>query len=259
MKTYKYAFTTLVLFIMLVVAVGVYAQYFGKKGDPASQTLSVVQLGGVNPSGNLQAVLTDASGNLPTVGTTAPGSTLSGNPTVVAGATSTGVVNTMPVACSGAKCQVVTMTNSAPSVGQAAVNAAYFAQDGTSISAQTFFQYLYNGTTFDPKFYCPNSAVINTAAAGTVQLVALSSGKSVRVCNISVESAGNTNVTFEYGTGASCGTGTTALTGPYSLTTAVAINVSGQPQLMATAAGNAFCVVNSAAIQISGFISYAQF
>src|ERR1035438_7682061 len=55
---------------------------------------------------------------------------------------------------------------------------------------------------------------INMSTATTTQAVALSAGLRIYVCKVLVIEAGATNVTLETGTGATCGTNTTALTGP---------------------------------------------
>jgi hypothetical protein len=115
------------------------------------------------------------------------------------------------------------------------------------------------GQAQDP---CGSPAVSKTsvpvnAAAATVQLVALSGTTKVYVCGLSVA---NTAGTFqvEYGTGASCGTGTTVMTGLYpSTATAVTIN-SGGPSALITPAGQALCVVSGAGGSAQGYLTYVQ-
>lgn len=104
------------------------------------------------------------------------------------------------------------------------------------------------------------TVAINTASAATVALVAASGATVVYVCAYNFMSAGTTNVTLEYGTGATCGTGTTVLTGAYPLIaqTGVAYG-NGAGVVLKTPASQALCIVNSQAIQISGSITYAQF
>lgn len=104
-----------------------------------------------------------------------------------------------------------------------------------------------------------SSAAINTAAAATVQLVALQTGQAIYVTSFDFVAGGTTNVTLEYGTGSLCGTGTTALTGAYPLTAQSGVaKGAGVAPVLFVPAGNALCVVNSAAVQLSGSISYAQ-
>ena len=69
--------------------------------------------------------------------------------------------------------------------------------------------------------------------------------------------AGTTSLTWEVGTGTNCGTGTTALTGAYPLTAQQgAAKGNGQGLVWLVPPGNELCALNSAAIQVSGSISY---
>mgnify|MGYP001584482886 CR=1 FL=1 len=63
------------------------------------------------------------------------------------------------------------------------------------------------------------------------------------------------NVTLVYGTGSNCGTGTTSLTGAYPLIAQAGIaKGNGAGPVLFVPSGNALCVTNSAAIQISGSV-----
>ncbi len=58
--------------------------------------------------------------------------------------------------------------------------------------------------------------------------------------------------------GTACATGQVALTGAYNTTAQT--GVSADPRgLVKTAAANALCIVNSAAIQVSGVLACRQF
>lgn len=104
------------------------------------------------------------------------------------------------------------------------------------------------------------SAAINISTATTTQLVALSSGKKIYVASFDVVAGGTGNITFEYGTGTSCGTGTTALTGAYNLTAQAGVALGGAlGPVLVVPAGNALCALTSAAVQMSGSLSYTQF
>jgi hypothetical protein len=104
------------------------------------------------------------------------------------------------------------------------------------------------------------SVAINISTATTTQLVALSAGKAIYVSAWDVIAAGTGNVTLEYGTGTNCGTGTTALTGAYPLTAQAGISKGdGSGTVLFVPAGNALCVLTSAAVQMSGSVAYAQF
>lgn len=104
------------------------------------------------------------------------------------------------------------------------------------------------------------SAVISVSTATTTQLVALSGSTKIYVTSFDVIAGGTGNFKFVYGTGASCGTGTTDLTGNYNLTAQAGIaKGSGLGPVLVVPAGNALCVTTSAAVQMSGSVSYTQF
>ena len=75
------------------------------------------------------------------------------------------------------------------------------------------------------------SVPISTATSGNTQLVALTTDQTIFVCGYNFIANGTVNVKFVYGTGASCGTGTTDLTGAYPLTAqaGIALANTGSP------------------------------
>lgn len=105
-----------------------------------------------------------------------------------------------------------------------------------------------------------SSVAINVSTATTTQLVALSGSTVIYVTSYDVIAGGTGNITFVYGTGSNCGTGTTSLTGAYPLTAQAGIaKGSGIGTILKVPAGNALCVTTSAAVQMSGSVSYQQF
>lgn len=109
------------------------------------------------------------------------------------------------------------------------------------------------------------SVAINVSTATTTQLVALGAGAKIYVTSYDFTNGTSTadNVTLEYGTGTNCGTGTTTLTGAYATGPAPAsAGISkggGLGPVLVVPAGNALCILTSAAAQISGSVSYTQF
>jgi hypothetical protein len=106
------------------------------------------------------------------------------------------------------------------------------------------------------------SVVINLASATTTQLVALSAGQTIFICgyNFTMVGAAET-ITFEYGTGASCGTGTTALTGAIADGTASDISVTyggGEMTIFSTPSANALCALTTGTVGIQGVLTYVQ-
>ena len=103
------------------------------------------------------------------------------------------------------------------------------------------------------------SAPINVSTATTTQLVALSGTMKIYVTSFDVVAGGTGNITFEYGTGTACATSPTALTGAYPLTAQAGIaKGSGVGAVLIVPAGNALCVLTSAAVQMSGSVSYVR-
>jgi hypothetical protein len=114
-----------------------------------------------------------------------------------------------------------------------------------------------------------SSVPINVVTATTTQLVALTVGQSIYVCGatFTIAPSGTTadTATFEFGTGASCGTGTTALTGALGagdLTTAtgVAVVTFSDPQTTMTApSGNALCLLSAGTtVNIQGILQFVK-
>lgn len=188
-------------------------------------------------------------------GTAATGAAAVGNPVQVSGKDTNGNMQPIFVGTSG---QVV--MGLATSAGDGSTNGTeIWPSTGAGTGRLAVDLYQFNGTTWDRDFYCSTSIPISTAAAATSQLIALISGKAIHVCGFTIVGAGATNVTFEYGTGATCGTGTTVLTGAMPLAANTSVNVQANQEVFRAPAGNALCMINSAAIQVSGFLSYAQY
>lgn len=110
---------------------------------------------------------------------------------------------------------------------------------------------------------------VNIVTATTTQLLALSAGKAIYVCSGLLTIAGSTttagSIVFEYGTGASCATGTTAITGAFT-----GVNTSGTPLVLSihggsgtafgTIAGQALCALTAGTtVGIQGYITVVQF
>jgi hypothetical protein len=103
-------------------------------------------------------------------------------------------------------------------------------------------------------------AAINISTATTTTLVSLVSGKAIYVTGWDVLAAGAGNLTLEYGMGSNCATGTTAITGNYNFTAQSGITRGGNLGVVFTIpASNALCALTSAAVQMSGSVSYTQF
>lgn len=105
-----------------------------------------------------------------------------------------------------------------------------------------------------------NSLPINISTGATVQIVPASGSLAVYITGWDVIAAGTANFTLVYGTGSNCGTGQQPLTGAYPLVAQAGIaRGSGNGTILKAPAGSAICAINSAAVQMSGSISFRQF
>lgn len=101
-----------------------------------------------------------------------------------------------------------------------------------------------------------SSVAVSVTSATTTQLVALSAGKSIYVCGATINSVGGTS-TLEYGTGSSCGTGTTTLTGPFAAATVA--KIGGYGTTVTAPSGNALCIVSgTSTTATAGVVTYVQ-
>ena len=106
-----------------------------------------------------------------------------------------------------------------------------------------------------------SSVAVSITSATTTQLVALSSGKTVYVCGFNASLGLSDVLTFEYGTGSACGTGTTALTGAYTSDAAVVaapMALGGSGTVFAGIASNALCALTTGTGGIRGQLTYVQ-
>jgi hypothetical protein len=107
-----------------------------------------------------------------------------------------------------------------------------------------------------------SSTVINISGATTTQLVAGVSGQKIYVTAWDVIAGGSGTIMLEYGTQTTnpCDTNTTPITGPYPLIAQAGIaKGSGLSPVFVVPAGSQLCARTSAAVQMSGSVSYAQF
>jgi hypothetical protein len=104
------------------------------------------------------------------------------------------------------------------------------------------------------------SAAINISTPTTTQLVPLTAGQSIYVTGYRVVAGGTGNFRLVFGTGTNCGTGTTNLEGPIPLTAQAGLAPGGGVGAIYTLpVGTALCAVTSAAVQMSGSVSFAKF
>lgn len=114
-----------------------------------------------------------------------------------------------------------------------------------------------------------SSVAINITTATTTSLVAISGSTLIYVCGISmtiseVITTPNT-IQFEYGTGATCGTGTTVLTGKYgdggvTAGIPIVVNASNGGTIFSAPAGSRLCALTAigATASFQGVLTYVQ-
>jgi len=104
------------------------------------------------------------------------------------------------------------------------------------------------------------TAKIDVATATTVEIVALTASQKIYVASLSIIAGGTGNIKFVHGTGVNCATGTTDLTASYNLTAQVGLGLGGGlGAVLIVPAGGALCVTTSAAVQMSGHVTYTKF
>lgn len=131
---------------------------------------------------------------------------------------------------------------------------------GSAVPSGAQLQGVRSGANMVAQLQASASVPINVNTATTTQLVALSGSTNIYVTSFDVIAGGTGNITFVYGTGTNCGTGTASLTGAYPLTAQAGIaKGNGSGPVLIVPSGNALCVTTSAAQQMSGSVSYTQF
>lgn len=103
-------------------------------------------------------------------------------------------------------------------------------------------------------------AAVNIASPTTTQLVALSTGKTVYVCNFTASLAGTTpTIQFETGTGSACVTSPTVLTGAFAPTSGSMLKLEGAGVQFQGAASKELCAVTvGTGASAQGYIDYVQ-
>lgn len=99
----------------------------------------------------------------------------------------------------------------------------------------------------------PSSAAVSLSASGLTQIIAASGATVITIGSISASFQSAVDFQLEYGTGANCGTGTTALTGIYRSILAVALD-----NPLFVPASQAVCVNLGSAVVGGGLVEYNQ-
>lgn len=105
-----------------------------------------------------------------------------------------------------------------------------------------------------------STLAVSISTGTTTLLIGGVSGQRIYVTSADVIAAGTGNIQFEYGTGTTCGGGTTNLTGNYNLIAQTGFTKgAGVGPIWVVPAGNSLCAVTNNAVGMAGSLSYAQF
>jgi len=107
---------------------------------------------------------------------------------------------------------------------------------------------------------------INISTATTTRIIAPASAKKTYICGIALFAAGADNVGVVEGTGGTCGTGTAGIIGGTTAASGVNLTANqgfilqntGQAQLATAGTNVDLCLITSAAVQLSGHVSWVQ-
>lgn len=110
------------------------------------------------------------------------------------------------------------------------------------------------------------STTVNMVTATTTRIVAPTAAKKTYICSIFLFAAGTDNVGIIEGTGGTCGTGTAGVIGGATAVTGLQLTAqtgftlgNGASFVAATAGTNVdFCLITSAAVQLSGVVTWVQ-
>ena len=110
-------------------------------------------------------------------------------------------------------------------------------------------------------FGCNRSVQYDASTNGSTKLVTGTATQRVYVCGFTFFAAGTANVKLIYGTGGTCGAGTTAVTPAFQLTTQTGV-VDKSPVymgLLPVPVSNDLCLNTSAGVAVQAIVYYAQF
>jgi len=201
---------------------------------------------------------------------TAPGSTRWVTATAVTGASAAASASyynffrvngasRVVVSITGTSTQAGTPDTADILIGQSTILDTGGTSCGPSNSPQQVSGTVYNGTTYDVPFSCPNQAAFNLSAGTDVRIITGSASHTVRICHLDYASDTSADLTIRQGTGTTCLTNTLALTGVYKTITGIVQDYTPIAPLKVSVAARDVCLHFSAASTVGGFVTYADF
>jgi hypothetical protein len=117
------------------------------------------------------------------------------------------------------------------------------------------------GVSPNQMFGCNQSAMYDGSSSGSTRLVVGNATQQINVCGFTVWSSASSNVDLVYGTGGTCGTGTTKVTPAFQFTaqTGIVDHLPVYTGLLPVPASNDLCLNSSAAVAVQAIVYYTQF
>ncbi len=108
---------------------------------------------------------------------------------------------------------------------------------------------------------CTNAAIYDAATNGSTKLVTGTTTQRIYVCGFVLFGGGTATVKLIFGTGGTCGAGTTAITPGFNLVAQSQLvdHQSYYEGLLPVPVSNDLCINTSAGVAIQGIVYYAQF
>lgn len=117
------------------------------------------------------------------------------------------------------------------------------------------------GVSPNQMFGCNQSAQYDASTNGATKLVTGVASKRIYVCGWNILAAGTVNVSLVYGTGGTCGSGTTSVTPAWQFTAQVN-NTDHLPVytgILPVPASNDLCINASGGVAVQAVVYYTQF
>lgn len=108
---------------------------------------------------------------------------------------------------------------------------------------------------------CTKSAIYDASTNGSTKLVTGAANQQIYVCGFVLFGGGTANVKLTYGTGGTCGTGTTSITPAFNLVAQARVvdHQTYYAGLTPAPPSNDLCLNASAAVAIQAIVYYSQF
>lgn len=224
-----------------------------------TQNVNLSQVNGTTTVNGGQA------GALGVGGLAASGAVPVGNPLPVAGFDGTDVRNISTDATGRVNVNANITPSGTQNVNVAQVNgnttatAATVGDANAGAGIQSNAPSLFNGVNFDRQQSCPNYVIVDDSTMGTVQIIAGMSPLRIHVCKMTLTAASTVSVQLIGGTGSNCGTGTGNVSGLYQQVLTIAEDFLTDQSVLTTGMAGSLCLNLSAAVRVTGQISYTQF